>query len=100
MNVHLPFPVTPTTTKALLEAGFKVNVERSPERIFEDDEFAAVGATLVPEGSWPSAPKDHIIIGLKELPEETCTQPNSLILIPHPSLPLYRRAVRLRSHKN
>lgn len=100
MNVHLPFPVTPTTTKALLEAGFKVNVERSPERIFEDDEFAAVGATLVPEGSWPSAPNDHIIIGLKELPEETCTQPNSLILIPHPSLPLYRRAVRLRSHKN
>ncbi|SLM37946.1 saccharopine dehydrogenase [Lasallia pustulata] len=63
--------LTPTTTKALLEAGFKVNVERSPERIFEDDEFAAVGATLVPEGSWPSAPKDHIIIGLKELPEET-----------------------------
>ena len=64
--------MTPTTTKALLEAGFKVNVERSPERIFGDDEFSAVGATLVPEGSWPSVPKDNIIIGLKELPEETC----------------------------
>jgi saccharopine dehydrogenase (NAD+, L-lysine-forming) len=64
--------VTPTTTKALIEAGYTVNVERSPERIFEDSEFEAVGANLVPEGSWPSAPKDHLIIGLKELPEEDC----------------------------
>jgi saccharopine dehydrogenase (NAD+, L-lysine-forming) len=64
--------VTPTTTKALLDAGYIVNVERSPGRIFDDEEFAAVGATLVPEGSWIDAPKDHIIIGLKELPEEDC----------------------------
>jgi saccharopine dehydrogenase (NAD+, L-lysine-forming) len=62
--------VTPTTTKALLDAGYAVKVERSPERIFEDEEFAAVGATLVPEGSWTSAPSDHLIIGLKELPDE------------------------------
>ena len=64
--------MTPQTTKQLLEAGYTVNVERSPERIFEDSEFEAVGATLVPEGSWPSAPADHLIIGLKELPEEDC----------------------------
>ncbi|KAI9854505.1 MAG: Saccharopine dehydrogenase [Vezdaea acicularis] len=63
--------LTPTTTKALLSAGYAVNVERSTERIFADAEYAAVGATLVAEGSWPSAPLEHIIIGLKELPEET-----------------------------
>ncbi|KAG9770301.1 Saccharopine dehydrogenase [NAD(+), L-lysine-forming] [Exophiala dermatitidis] len=62
--------LTPTTTKALIEAGYKVHVERSPERIFDDSEFEAVGATLVPEGSWVDAPADHIIIGLKELPED------------------------------
>ena len=62
--------LTPTTTKALLDAGYKVNVERSPERIFDDSEFEAVGATLVPEGSWVDAPHDHIIVGLKELPED------------------------------
>ena len=62
--------VTPTTTKALLEAGYKVNVERSKERIFDDDEFSTVGAELVPEGSWIDAPTDHIIVGLKELPED------------------------------
>lgn len=61
--------LTPTTVKALLDAGYKVNVERSPVRIFEDSEFEKVGATLVPEGSWPEVPRDHIIIGLKELPE-------------------------------
>ena len=50
-----------------------MNVERSPVRIFEDKEFEDVGATMVPTGSWPDAPQDHIIIGLKELPEEECT---------------------------
>lgn len=61
--------LTPTTAKALLDAGYTVNIERSPVRIFDDAEFEKVGATLVPEGSWPDAPADHIIVGLKELPE-------------------------------
>jgi saccharopine dehydrogenase (NAD+, L-lysine-forming) len=63
--------LTPTTTAALVAAGYTVNVERSSERIFEDSEFANVGAHLVPEASWPSTPADHIIVGLKELPEDT-----------------------------
>ncbi|KAJ9142150.1 Saccharopine dehydrogenase [Pleurostoma richardsiae] len=62
--------LTPTTAKKLIEAGYTVNVERSPERIFDDSEFEAVGCTLVPEGSWPDVPEDHIIIGLKELEEK------------------------------
>lgn len=62
--------LTPTTAKALLEAGYTVNVEKSPVRIFDDADFEKIGATLVPEGSWPRIPQDHIIIGLKELPEE------------------------------
>lgn len=61
--------LSPSTTKALLEAGYTVNIERSPVRIFDDAEFEAVGAHMVPTASWPSAPSDHIIIGLKGLPE-------------------------------
>uniref|UniRef100_A0A060T7A0 Saccharopine dehydrogenase [NAD(+), L-lysine-forming] n=1 Tax=Blastobotrys adeninivorans TaxID=409370 RepID=A0A060T7A0_BLAAD len=61
--------LTPTTTKALLDAGFNVLVERSPARVFDDEEFEKVGATLVEEHSWKTAPKDRIIIGLKEMPE-------------------------------
>lgn len=78
--------MTPTTTKALIDAGYKVNVERSPCRVFDDSEFEAVGATLVPEGSWVEAPKERIIVGLKELPEDKCspfTQPFSST-IQHP----------------
>ncbi|KAK4195112.1 hypothetical protein QBC40DRAFT_289615 [Triangularia verruculosa] len=62
--------LTPTTTAALIKAGYVVNVERSPERIFDDSEFEAAGATLVPEGSWEEVPKEHIIVGLKELEEK------------------------------
>lgn len=64
--------LTPTTTKILIEAGYTINVERSPERIFDDEEFEKAGATLVPENTWREAPTDHIIIGLKELPVEEC----------------------------
>ncbi|KAG7195193.1 Saccharopine dehydrogenase [Scheffersomyces spartinae] len=63
--------LTPTTTKALLDAGFQVFVEESSQSIFKSEEYKAVGATIVPEGSWVDAPKDRIIIGLKELPEES-----------------------------
>ncbi|KAL2261350.1 hypothetical protein VTK26DRAFT_4347 [Humicola hyalothermophila] len=62
--------LTPSTTAELIKAGYVVNVERSPERIFDDAEFEAVGATLVPEGSWVDAPKEHIIVGLKELEDK------------------------------
>jgi saccharopine dehydrogenase (NAD+, L-lysine-forming) len=64
--------LTPTTTKALIDAGYKVNVERSPQRIFDDEEYEKVGATLVEENTWRDAPEDNIIIGLKELPVEEC----------------------------
>ncbi|KAK4044480.1 hypothetical protein C8A01DRAFT_31262 [Parachaetomium inaequale] len=62
--------LTPTTTAALIKAGYVVNVERSPVRIFDDAEFEAAGATLVPEYSWVDAPKEHVIVGLKELEEK------------------------------
>ncbi|CAG8213639.1 unnamed protein product [Penicillium salamii] len=63
--------LTPTTCKALIDAGYDVTVERSTQRIFDDEEFAKIGAPLVAEGSWvQDAPKDAVILGLKELPEE------------------------------
>ena len=64
--------MTPTTVRALIEAGYIIHVERSATRVFSDEEMAAAGALLVPEGSWPEVPKDHIIVGLKELPEDDC----------------------------
>lgn len=62
--------VTPSVAKKLVDAGYVVNVERSPLSIFDDSEYNGTGATLVPTESWTEAPSDHIIVGLKELPEE------------------------------
>lgn len=62
--------ITPTIAKKLVDAGYTVNVERSPLSIFPDSEYEGTGASLVPTGSWTEAPSDHIVIGLKELPEE------------------------------
>lgn len=61
--------LTPSTTKALIDAGFKIYVEKSSQSTFDAKEYEAVGAEIVPEGSWKEAPKDRIIYGLKELPE-------------------------------
>ncbi|EMG46974.1 LYS1 Lysine--2-oxoglutarate reductase [Candida maltosa Xu316] len=61
--------LTPSTAKKLLDAGFKIYVEESSQSIFNADEYKQVGCEIVPEGSWKTAPKDRIIIGLKELPE-------------------------------
>ncbi|KAL8965303.1 MAG: hypothetical protein Q9197_006577 [Variospora fuerteventurae] len=69
-TIHLRSELTPSTAKSLIENGYTINVERSPTRIFKDEEFEAAGATLVPEGSWPTVPESHLILGLKELPEE------------------------------
>ncbi|KAF7590558.1 Saccharopine dehydrogenase [Aspergillus hancockii] len=63
--------LTPTTAKVLMDAGYEVTVERSTQRIFDDEEFAKIGAPLVEEGSWvKDAPKDAYVLGLKELPED------------------------------
>ena len=62
--------VTPTVAKKLVDAGYIVNVEKSPLSIFNDSEYESTGAILVPTGSWVDVPSEHIVIGLKELPEE------------------------------
>ncbi|RKP13332.1 saccharopine dehydrogenase Lys3 [Piptocephalis cylindrospora] len=61
--------LSPAVCKTLLDKGFKITVEKSAQRIFDDEEYSAVGCPLVEGGSWKQAPKDAYILGLKELPE-------------------------------
>ncbi|RSH89270.1 Saccharopine dehydrogenase [Saitozyma podzolica] len=75
--------LTPTTAKTLLDNNFEVFVERDPQRIFEDEEFEAIGCKLVPNNTWPSAPLEVPIIGLKELPESTDPLPHTHIQFAH-----------------
>ncbi|KAK6436364.1 Saccharopine dehydrogenase [Oleoguttula sp. CCFEE 5521] len=62
--------ITPTIAKKLIDAGYVVNVEKAPLSIFPDSEYDGTGSSLVPTGSWIDVPSDHLIVGLKELPEE------------------------------
>ncbi|KAA1468640.1 Formate/glycerate dehydrogenase catalytic domain-like protein [Dentipellis sp. KUC8613] len=75
--------LTPTTAKKLIDAGFKIFVERDEQRIFDDSEFEAVGCELVEHNSWPNAPKDITIIGLKELPASDEPLPHTHIQFAH-----------------
>jgi saccharopine dehydrogenase (NAD+, L-lysine-forming) len=65
--------VTPSTARQLIDNGFKIIVESSRERIFDDMEYVDVpGVTMVPTGSWANAESGHLILGLKELAAKDC----------------------------
>ncbi len=61
--------VTPLGVARLIDAGHSVTIEESRQRSIPLGDFVAMGAVSAPEASWPDAPADAIIFGLKELPE-------------------------------
>lgn len=63
-------PVVPSDARRLVEAGLRVTVEESPQRVFPIEEYAAAGADIAPSGSWVGAPDDVYVLGVKELPDE------------------------------
>jgi saccharopine dehydrogenase (NAD+, L-lysine-forming) len=63
--------LSPELAGRLLAAGHDVVVEKSPSRIFSDDEYRTVGCQMEETNSWISkAPLDATIFGLKELEEK------------------------------
>lgn len=62
--------ITPAGARTLIDAGFQVSVEESPTRVIPDTHYEQAGCKMVPAHSWPEAPQDAIIFGLKELPED------------------------------
>jgi len=63
-------PLMPEQARQLMDAGHTVIVERSAGRCVRDEEYSAVGCQLAPTGSWVTSPRDTVILGLKELPDE------------------------------
>ncbi|TNE62421.1 MAG: saccharopine dehydrogenase [Alphaproteobacteria bacterium] len=63
-------PLLPEGARQLIAAGLDVVVEKSEKRLFADARYAAAGCTMAEPGAWENAPKDAIILGLKELPEK------------------------------
>ncbi|MFT6558380.1 saccharopine dehydrogenase [Sneathiella sp.] len=61
--------IVPDDAKTLLEAGYKITVEKSAQRCIDIQKYADVGCEIAEEGSWTNAPKEAFILGVKELPE-------------------------------
>ncbi|MFJ3446315.1 saccharopine dehydrogenase [Streptomyces sp. NPDC086081] len=62
-------PVVPDDARRLVERGVELTVEESPQRVFPIEEYEAAGCRVAPAGSWVSAPRDAVVLGLKELPD-------------------------------
>jgi len=75
--------LTPDGAKALLDAGIRVTVEQSSVRAILIDGYIAAGCEISAENSWPDAPADAIIFGLKELPEDATPLTHKHILFGH-----------------
>ena len=75
--------LTPDGAKALIDAGLHVTVEESGARAIGIDGYRDAGCEIAPENSWPNAPKDAFIFGLKELPEDGTPLPHRHIMFGH-----------------
>lgn len=75
--------LTPEGAATLIARGFRVTVEESPQRALPLAPYLAAGCDPAPFASWPSAPRDAIIFGLKELPEDGTPLPHRHILFGH-----------------
>lgn len=61
-------PLVPEDAAKLVDQGVEITVEESPRRAFPLADYTAAGCRTAPAGSWPEAPADHYVLGLKELP--------------------------------
>lgn len=75
--------LTPEGAAKLLAAGIQVTVEQSSVRAIPIDGYRAAGCQIAPENSWPDAPADAIIFGLKELPDDGTPLTHRHILFGH-----------------
>ncbi|MEU0409738.1 saccharopine dehydrogenase [Streptomyces griseorubiginosus] len=77
-------PLVPSDARRLVDAGVTLTVEESPQRIFPIEQYEAAGCSVAATGSWSSrAPRDAVIVGLKELPDEPATLPHRHIFFGH-----------------
>lgn len=73
----------PEGAARLLAAGIRVTVEESSVRAIPINGYKAAGCAIAPENSWPDAPAEAIIFGLKELPEDGTPLTHRHILFGH-----------------
>jgi saccharopine dehydrogenase (NAD+, L-lysine-forming) len=59
-------PLVPADAAMLVGGGIAVTVEEAGPRVFPIEDYAAAGCRTVPGDTWPGAPPDAVVLGLKE----------------------------------
>ena len=75
--------LTPEGAAALIGAGIKLTVEDSNSRVLPTAAYQQAGCEIAPAHSWPDAPRDAVIFGLKELPEDGTPLTHTHIMFGH-----------------
>ena len=75
--------ITPEGAALLIQNGFKVTIEESNSRILEITDYENSGCTIAKEHTWPGAPQNAIIFGLKELPTDSSPLNHRHIMFGH-----------------
>jgi saccharopine dehydrogenase (NAD+, L-lysine-forming) len=75
--------MTPQGAAALVSKGWRVVVENSPACCIPTDAYGDAGCEIAKTGTWPDAPSDAIILGLKELPEDGTPLRHTHIMFGH-----------------
>lgn len=75
--------LTPDGAAGLLAQRIAVTIEDCADRIIPITAYRDAGCTIVPAHSWPNAPHDAIIFGLKELPDDGTPLPHRHIMFGH-----------------
>ncbi|MCF6302490.1 MAG: saccharopine dehydrogenase, partial [Devosiaceae bacterium] len=75
--------MTPQSVSALAKAGYKITIENSSRRAIPISQYENLDCEIVEENTWPDAPSDTIIFGLKELPDDGTPLPHRHIFFGH-----------------
>lgn len=77
-------PLTPPDAQLLSKkSGIPIWVERSSTRVYSDEEYRKAGCFLMPSGFWRNAGYGSLILGLKELPDDSISISSDHIFFSH-----------------
>lgn len=75
--------LTPDGAARLIASGINVTIEHSSNRCIGIQGYIDAGCQIASEHSWPSAPPDAIVFGLKELPDDRTPLRHKHIMFGH-----------------
>ena len=93
--------ITPAHAKTLIDKGLEVIVERSPKRIFTEEEYQKAGAKVMDD-----IRSSKIVFGVKEMPMDIFEENKTYVFFSHTikgqeyNMPLLKKMIDKKIRKN